>query len=418
MRVALVTETYPPEVNGVAIALHRMVRGLADRGHLVEVVRPYQGKQDRSIRSREDRTFDDQGVTEHVVPGMPMPMYDGLHIGLPARNRLVRRWKFQRPDVVHIATEGMLGLTALFAAQRLGLPVASSFHTNFHQYAKHYRIPGVEPVATQYLRWFHNQCGVTLTPSHTMVDRLTGLGFERVAWWPRGVDNVEFSPLHRSDDLRRQWGVGPDDPVAIYVGRVAAEKNLPLTLAACDAARQQTPGLKLVVVGDGPMLADLQAQRPDVIFAGLRQGDDLSAHFASADLFVFASESETFGLVVCEAMASRLAVVAYDYAAPMMHITHGRSGLLVPLGNADAFVDATVALAADPARIEALRQGAVEAVSHHAWDRVVAAFDDTLVKVIQAHVAHAAADRAAANGHLASPVMARPAPQSPPGPQD
>jgi len=400
MRVALVTETYPPEVNGVAITLQRMVRGLVSRGHLVEVVRPYQGKQDRSIRSKHDRTFDDQGVTEHVVPGMPMPMYDGLHLGLPARNRLVRRWKFQRPDIVHIATEGFLGLTALFAAQRLGLPVASSFHTNFHQYAKHYRFPLVEPVATQYLRWFHNQCGVTLTPSHTMVDRLTELRFERVAWWPRGVDNVEFNPLHRSDNLRHAWGVEPHHPVALYVGRVAAEKNIPLTLSAFDAARQKTPELRLVIVGDGPMLAELKASRPDLIFAGMRHGDDLAAHYASADLFLFASESETFGNVVCEAMASRLAVVAYDYAAPMMHITDGVSGRLVPLGDADAYTAAAVDLAADPARIETLRQGAVDAIRQHAWDRVVAAFDDTLAKVIEAHHVHAAVDHAVASGRL------------------
>ncbi|MEM1209262.1 MAG: glycosyltransferase family 1 protein [Planctomycetota bacterium] len=402
MRVALVTETYPPEVNGVAITLQRMVRGLAARGHLVEVVRPYQGKQDRSIRSREDRTFEDHGVTEHVVPGMPMPMYDGLHLGLPARNRLVRRWKFQRPDVVHIATEGFLGLTALWAAQRLELPVASSFHTNFQQYFKHYRFPGIEPVATQYLRWFHNKCGVTLTPSHTMVDRLTDLGFERVAWWPRGVDNREFSPHHRSDELRQSWGVAPDQPVALYVGRVAAEKNIPLTIAACDAAREKTPGLKLVIVGDGPMRAELEKSRPDIVFAGMRHGEDLAAHYASADLFIFASETETFGNVVTEAMASRLAIVAYDYAAPMMHITSGQSGVLLPLGDAEAFTDATVALAADPPRIEALRQGAVDDVSKHAWDRVVAAFDDTLVAVTQAHQAHTAADRAAANGHPAA----------------
>ncbi|MEM6334184.1 MAG: glycosyltransferase family 1 protein [Planctomycetota bacterium] len=403
MRVALVTETYPPEVNGVALTLQRMVRGLAVRGHLVEVVRPHQGKQDRSIRSRKDRTFDDHGVTEHIVPGMPMPMYDGLHIGLPARNRLVRRWKFQRPDIVHIATEGLLGFTALWAAYRLGLPVASSFHTNFHQYAKHYRIPGIEPVATQYLRWFHNRCGVTLTPSHTMVKRLAGHGFERVAWWPRGVDNQEFSPHYRSEELRQSWGVTPDDPVAIYVGRVAAEKNIPLTIAACDAARKKTPGLKLVIVGDGPMREQLAADRPDIVFAGMRHGDDLSAHFASADMFVFASETETFGNVVCEAMASRLAIVAYNYAAPMMHIAHDRAGHLVPLGDADAFTQATTDLAADPARIARLRQGAVDDISLHAWDRVVEAFEQTLQAVIDGTVPPTA-EISVRNGHVPAAV--------------
>jgi glycosyltransferase involved in cell wall biosynthesis len=374
MRVAVVTETWPPEVNGVATSLARIVDGLHRRGHALQLVRPRQSPGDRA--GPRDR-FD-----EVLTRGLPIPRYPGLRLGVPARRRLAGLWSVERPDVVHIATEGPLGFSALQAARRLGLPATSDFRTNFHRYSDHYGIGWLHAPIAAYLRTFHNRTRFTMVPTDALRRDLEADGFRRLRVVARGVDTVLFDPARRSEALRRRWGVGADGLVVACVGRLAPEKNLATLALAFDAVRREVPGARLLLVGDGPMRAELAAAWPQAIFAGQRTGEDLAAHYASADLFLFPSLTETFGNVTAEAMASGLPVVAYDYAAASQLIRHRDSGMLVPPGERLAFADAAVSVAIDPGARSAIGARARTAALANGWDGVVARFEQVLAAAI------------------------------------
>jgi glycosyltransferase involved in cell wall biosynthesis len=354
LRIALVTETFPPEVNGVALTIARVADGLRERGHLLQVLRPRQAA-DASAAA---------GTATRLFRGAPIPCYPHLRMGLPAPLALRRAWARERPDIVHIATEGPLGASALNAALAAGLPVTSDFRTNFQAYSGHYGLGWLRSGITAYLRRFHNRTGCTMVPTEALRTELQAQGFERLVVVGRGVDTVRFDPAWRSAALRRSWGAGPADRVLLYVGRLAAEKNLSLLLRAFAAMRQVDPGLRLVLVGDGPMRAALRAGCPEAVLAGPRSGADLAAHYASADLFVFPSLTETWGNVTPEALASGVPVLAFEHAAAAQLVRSGENGWLAPCGDADALVRLGLAWAARPG-IERLH---AEAARHSALD--------------------------------------------------
>jgi glycosyltransferase involved in cell wall biosynthesis len=321
LRLALVTETFPPEVNGVARTLGRWVEAFRSRGHTVEVIRPRQPHEGPRPGER--------------VHGMALPFYPQVRIGVAGPRRLRRLLRRLGPDLVHIATEGPLGWSALLAARTLGIPVASSFHTNFDHYAAHYGFLGIERLAFACLRWFHNRTLVTLVPSKATQARLVADGVRRVEIWSRGVDAELFHPRHRDLELRRGLGLAPSDPLLLYVGRIAPEKNLPALLQAFARLRQslESARLRLVLVGAGPLEATIQVTQPaGVVLAGMQHGLALSRWYASADVFAFPSLSETFGNVVLEAQASGLPVVGFDTQGVNERITPEEDGLLVPEG--------------------------------------------------------------------------------------
>lgn len=246
LRIALVTETHPPEINGVAMTLGQMVAVLRNRGHCVEVVRPHQPG---------------DGTSEDVqVKGLPIPGYSELRFGLPATRTLRQRWTAQRPDIVHIATQGPLGWSARTAARALGLPVSSSFHTNFDSYSRHYGIGWMKGPITRALRSFHNGTDATLVPTRSLARTLLSGGYRNVSVVSRGIDTRLFHPQRRSPSLRTAWGARPGDLVVAYVGRIAAEKNMELVFAAFDEVHRARHDAKLVLVGDGPLLSSLRAR--------------------------------------------------------------------------------------------------------------------------------------------------------------
>jgi glycosyltransferase involved in cell wall biosynthesis len=375
LRVALVTETYPPEVNGVAMTLSRMVEGMQRRNHRVQLIRPRQHTTESPARN--DR------LEEVLKPGIALPRYDGLRVGLPAKQALHRLWSLKRPDVVHIATEGPLGWSALAAALKLKLPVSTGFHTNFHSYSRHYGAAFMKRPIAAYLRKFHNRALATMVPTDELRRELVAQGFRNLHVVARGVDTRLFSPARRSPALRAQWAAPAQAPVILYVGRLAPEKNLKLVVDAWLAMRGAGSQAVLVMVGDGPARKELQARHPGIRFAGARAGEDLAAHYASADLFLFPSMTETFGNVTLEAMASGLAVLAYDYAAARQHIAHEGSGLLAPFGDSAAFVRLATALASDPARVQSLRLRARAVAEGIDWEQVFADFEGVLVDVMR-----------------------------------
>ena len=370
MRVAEVTETYPPEVNGVALTIARFVEGLRRRGHDIQLVRP---RQDRA-----DRAGAGGGYHEVLTRGMSIPRYPSLKLGLPAKRALERLWSYRRPDVVHIVTEGPLGWSALRAADKLKIPAVSDFRTNFHAYSRHYGIGWLGKPILAYLRKFHNRTLCTMVPTEPLRAELAALGFRGLRVVSRGVDTALFNPSRRSEALRAAWGAAPLDPVLLHVGRIAPEKNLDALLAAYAAARSHAPRTRLVLVGDGPARGELQARCPEAVFAGTQRGEYLAAHYASGDVFLFPSLTETYGNVTAEAMASGLAVIAYDYAAAAALIRHGHSGLLAKFDDTPTFAALAAGLVADPAAIAAMGAQARQTAAAHDWTRVVRELESVL----------------------------------------
>tara|TARA_R110002096_G_scaffold4501_25_gene21207 strand:- start:6352 stop:7560 length:1209 start_codon:yes stop_codon:yes gene_type:complete len=374
MRISIVTDTFSPNLNGVAMTLERFSRGLLERGHGVHLISP--------VKAAGDSLTGFSGFYRYRTDRVPLPGYSGLRLGVPTSRKLRKIWKDNRPDIIYVATETAMGVTALRVARKREIPVASGFHTNFHSYSKDYSLPFLEDMATDYLRRVHNETDATFVPVEDVAEELRKEGFKNVQVLGRGVDTALFNPeKRRSKALRESWGVSPDDPVVLYVGRIAAEKNLDLFFKACDAMREKVPALKVVVVGDGPLLGNLKDAHPEVIFEGVKRDEELAACYASADLFPFPSTSETYGNVVVEALASGLQVVAFDYAAPAKFIEDGKNGHLCPMGDKEAFIAACLRAIENPAAPE-LRAAAVDSASGQSWDRVVSNFEAALEKIV------------------------------------
>lgn len=387
MRIAYVCETYPPEINGVALTAARTVQALRATGHALQLVRPQ--------LPGEPLRRDAQEWHSH---GGPIPLYPALRYGWCPPGALRSLWQSGpvRPDLVHVATPGPLGWAALRAARALGLPTSADFRTNFHAYCRHYGLRWLAPVALGYLRRLHAMADTTFVPTSELRDQLMACGFERLQVLGRGVDAQRFSPGRRDPALRARWQAGAHERVMLYVGRLAAEKNLPLALHTFERLAARHPGLRMVVVGDGPLRESLARAHPQARFVGMQTGDALARHYASADVFLFPSLTETFGNVTLEALASGLAVAAFDTGAAGLHVRDGHSGCLAPpcegLDAADAFLGAAdrALQAAQPG--SALRQQARQAALRADWGRVQRRFEQQLLALVPAplHPAHAA----------------------------
>jgi len=377
LRIAIVTETFPPEVNGVAMTLGRIVEGLLRRGHAVQLVRPRQ--------ACENAIPAPDGLDEVLCHGIQLPTYKELRFGLPIKSRLTKIWNGKRPDIVHVATEGPLGWSAVAAARKLKLPVTSSFHTNFHSYSQHYGMGLLKTPIESYLRKLHNLTEATMVPTKALMQELQERGFKNVSVLSRGVATDHFSPAKRSQSLRSSWGASPDDVVVLFVSRLAMEKNVSLAISAFRAIKLQLPGAKLVFVGDGPMRKKLEESCKEAIFAGVRKGEDLAVHYASGDVFLFPSLTETFGNVVPEALASGLAVLSYAKAAAKELITSGQNGVLVSPGEELEFINAAVELATNLHKQQQIRQVAAASVAHLGWEAIYSSFAETLYGVLERH---------------------------------
>lgn len=319
------------------------------------------------------------------MPSLPIPGYRGLRFGLPAAADLQRLWSATLPSVVHVATEGPLGASAIAAARRLDLPVSSSYHTNFDAYSRHYGFGWLRRPIASHLRRFHNRTDLTLVPTRGLAQTLAATGYQKLAVMARGVDTRLFSPHRRSDALRAAWGAGPDDLVIAHVGRLAREKNLALVVEAFHAIERACPGARMLFVGDGPERAGLARRHRQHIFAGMRHGEDLARHYASADLFLFPSLTETFGNVVPEALASGLGVVAFAKAAAADLIEDGINGCLVATGDSRAFVAAATKLAMDRQWLATMRGLAAPSVAPLDWEHIHDCFADALANLVVTH---------------------------------
>ena len=369
MHYCIVSETYPPEINGVALTVQNLEQGLRLRGNEVDVIRPRQSSIDLA-----------QGH-ETLISSAQIPRYPGMRFGLPSARLLKKKWMTQRPDAIYVATEGPLGWSAMRAAAALGIPAASGFHTRFDEYMRDYGVGFLQPMAVRWMRRFHNTSAATIVPTCELMEFLAGKGFDQVTHMPRAVDTTLFHPSKRDPALRAEWGVGPDDLAVINVGRIAAEKNLPLAIRAFRELQLLRPDAKFIWVGDGPERAAIARENPDFVFCGIQRGEDCASHFASADLFPFSSHSETFGNVTIEAMASGIATVAFRYGAAREHLKDGLHGASIQGRDDDAFVRAVCRIGADDALRQEMGRNAREAIARLTPAQVAADFDDILQRI-------------------------------------
>ena len=362
LRIAVVTETWPPEVNGVAMTLAKLVQGLSHRNHDVQLIRPRQTK--------TDSPMSDSSLEEVLMRGMPIPRYPELKLGLPSKKTLVKTWTLRRPDVVHIATEGPLGWSALQAAKVLKLPVTSDFRTNFQSYSKHYGVGWLRKPIVAYLRKFHNATACTMVPTRELMRTLSQNGFANLKVVSRGVDTKLFNISKRDSSLRSSWGATDDTKVLISVGRMAPEKNLDQVLKAYEALQVTGQAFKLVMVGDGPLKEQFQKRYPEIIFPGMLSQSNLAAYYASSDLFIFPSQTETFGNVTLEALASGIPVLAFDCAAARDWVQTGVNGWLVAENNPEGFAAQAVAIFNSKDLLDQITQSTRQQVVHLDWDQI------------------------------------------------
>jgi glycosyltransferase involved in cell wall biosynthesis len=320
MRVALFTETFLPKLDGITNTLRHILPGLREQGHAVCAIAPRPAISDYA------------GARVLAVPSFAFPAYPEVRLGLLVPSAWRALDAFQ-PDLVHLVGPTFLGLAGLVYARRRRLPVLASYHTNLAQYTAHYRLGLLRRPVERLIRLAHAGCALTLCPSLAARRELGRLGVPRLALWRRGVDTRLFDPARRSAETRHRLSdAHPEAPLLLYVGRIAPEKRLHLLGAALRAC----PSARLAVVGDGPTRPELERtlRGLPVQFTGYLYGEALAAAYASADLFVFPSDTETFGNVALEAMASGLPVVAAAAGGLPEIVVPGETGLLFPPGDA------------------------------------------------------------------------------------
>ncbi|MET8639397.1 glycosyltransferase family 4 protein [Streptomyces sp. NPDC004096] len=366
MRVVIVTESFPPDVNGVAHCALQTARHLVDRGHVPLVVAP---------ATAAGNGPDAQAPCPVVrVPSIPLPGYPQVRVALPSR-RVAAAITEHRADIVHLASPFILGVRGMAAAARLRIPAVAIYQTDLAGYARTYISAG-EAAAWRRIRSVHAAADRTLAPSSAAQHDLEAHGVPRVQLWPRGVDTVRFRPDLRDEAMRRE--LAPNGELIVgYVGRLAPEKHVELLAGACGLE-----GVRVVVVGDGPSEPTLRSALPGAAFLGRRTGDELARIFASLDVFVHTGPFETFCQTVQEAMASGVPVVAPAAGGPLDLVAHGRTGLLVPPGDTAAFRDAVQTLVSDRALRNEYGTAARALVEGRTWaavgDQLIGHYADVL----------------------------------------
>jgi|SRR5688500_1147092 len=360
MRIAIFSEVYWPMVSGVGVTLRRLADSLLRHGHAVRVYTATYPLPDGIDRPEVHRS-----------PSIPLFLYRDVQWAFPRHRELVEDVAAFRPDVIHAATEFALGVAGMRVARELGLPVVASAHTDYERYAARYRLDWALKPGWKYLRWFYGQAERVLCPSRIYEGHLQSRGVRRTGIWTRGVDTDAFNPDHRNAEYRAELGVGPDDLVVTYVGRLAREKNLDLLLEAWQIVAPHFPGARLALVGRGPLEDEIREHEiPSIRLLGLLTGDDLSAAYASADIFAFPSTTETFGNVLLEAMASGLPSVVAAAGGVLEFAAHGDNAWLVAPNSVEGMAEGLERLLRDAALRRRLAAGALRTAAARRWDAI------------------------------------------------
>jgi phosphatidylinositol alpha 1,6-mannosyltransferase len=351
--VLIAAECFLPSVNGVTHSVLRTLEHLERRGHEALVVAPAPG------------SVAHDGHLVERVPGVAVPSYPSLSVGLAGRRRIDRVLDEFRPDVVHLAAPFLLGARVAAAARRRSIPVVAVYQTDVAGFAAAYNLGRAAPVVWRWLRHVHGLADVTLVPSTLAAWQLRRHGIGPVHLWRRGVDAELFSPGRRTPALARRIGARPGETIVGSMGRLAPEKRL------TDLAHVLgIPGARLVVVGDGPVRDELIAALPGAHFSGHLGGTELAETVASFDVFVHTGPDETFCQAVQEALASGVPVVAPASGGPMDLVAHGETGWLYPAGSPDLLRPAVESLVADASLRQRMGGRARTSVAHRTWESV------------------------------------------------
>ncbi|MEJ6544213.1 glycosyltransferase family 1 protein [Brachybacterium paraconglomeratum] len=356
MRILVVAESFLPHMNGVTNSVLRVVDHFAASGDDLGIIAPKWPGADKHLRTSCGRR-----VRVRRIASAPMPGYTEVRIATASAATLRRRIDEFAPDVIHLASPMILGGRAVVAAQKAGVPTVAVYQTDIPGYTARYGMPFLENASWQLLRDVHNRATLNLAPSTATRDQMLEHGIERVHLWRRGVDTSLFSRSLRSARLRARYAE-PEEKLVVYVGRLAPEKQV-----ADLRVLHDMPGVRLLIVGDGPERDALRRDMPRARFAGFRSGTDLAAHLASADLFVHPGELETFGQTIQEAMASGLPVIAPRRGGPVDLVTPSRTGWLYTPGMLDELRDRAADLLFDDAKREAFGTAALESVRKRTW---------------------------------------------------
>jgi len=367
MRIAYFTETLPPLTDGVVNTLCHLINTLDEERvdyRFFSPVRP----DSRFHWNHRVHKIASLSLKPHFHYRIALPYFHGIHDELDA----------MRPDLIHVVTPSLLGLYGMNYAKKKNIPVVTSYHTHFVRYFPYYNLSPLKPLGWQYLEWFHNQCDCTYAPSRDTAEELRHRGFRNVEIWPRGIASDRFSPDFRSEALREQIGA-KDKPILLFVGRLVREKDLDDLIEANLILKAWGYDFKQVFVGNGPMREELGKHLPDAFFAGYQHGQDLAAWYASSDLFVFPSTTETFGNVILEAFASCLPVIGVDRGGQTDLIREAVNGSITPAHDPEAFAGRIAELLDDPEKRKILGQNARETAGSYSWRRI----NETLIQSYQ-----------------------------------
>jgi phosphatidylinositol alpha 1,6-mannosyltransferase len=375
MRVLFCTDTYPPQLNGVSIVTALSVAGLTRLGWECAVVAPEYPEKTRTQWQAEP---DPAGVQVLSLPSVALPRYPEVRLAVPRASRVHRLTERFRPDLIHCETEFTVGRMGQIAAARAGVPAVSSYHTNFGRYTEAYGVPGLRRQVSAYLGRFHRRSRRVYTPSTASREEVLRLGARDVEVWGRGVDTELFHPGRRSQAMRAALGMGSRFTF-LYVGRLAPEKRPEQILEAFRLASEILPRgvIHLIIAGSGPRESELRAAAPPgVTFLGLlERQSQLPDLYANCDAFLFASVTETLGLVVLEAMASGLPVIAPPAGGVRDHLVDGENGIACPEGDAAEMARAMIRLTGDWTLSRHLARGARRTAERLIWTRELERLD-------------------------------------------
>lgn len=360
IRVALFSGNYNHIRDGVSLTLNRLVKFLQEQGAEVLIFAP----------TKENPALDHEGEM-HSVPSKSIPGRPEYLISTGFPGNLKEKLEAFKPNLIHIATPDMLGYKALKWAKKNNVSVVSSFHTHFASYLKYYKLQLLEPLGWSYLRWFYENCEQVYVPTPSMIEELREKNIETdLRIWARGIDTDTFNPEKRSDDWRKDHGFSADDVVITFVSRLVWEKNLEIYARVVNSISDKYNNAKALIVGDGPAMAEMRKLMPDAIFTGFLKGDELSIAYASSDIFFFPSDTETFGNVTLEAMASGLPCVVADAVGSKSLVEDGINGYLADVDTEKEFFDAIEKLLPNASRRQEMAEKSVEKAKGYTWKSI------------------------------------------------